>query len=163
MVEVFVGLGSNVAPERHLSFAVASLTRHFGLLRCSRVYQSAPFGFSGADFLNMVAGFASVLPAQTVESLLSDVEQAGGRPPNSGRSGPRTLDLDLLLYGARVDPALRLPRVDVLQYPFVLAPLAELAPALRHPVTGISIDAAWQRVAATRPRMSCRGALDALT
>jgi 2-amino-4-hydroxy-6-hydroxymethyldihydropteridine diphosphokinase len=162
MVEIFVGLGSNVEPERHLSLAVASLRRHFGDLRCSRVYQSPPFGFSGEDFLNSVAAFASVLSPQAVESVLSAVERAAGRLPDDGRSGSRTLDLDLLLYGARVDPTLRLPRSDVLQYPFVLAPLAELAPGLRHPVTGVSIDAAWQRLAATRPAVSCRGALEAL-
>jgi 2-amino-4-hydroxy-6-hydroxymethyldihydropteridine diphosphokinase len=161
MVEIFVGLGSNIEPDRHLSFAVASLTRHFGRLRCSRVYQSPPFGFRGADFLNVVAAFTSLLSAHAVESVLSEVEQAGGRAPDGGRSGSRTLDVDLLLYGARVDPLLRLPRADVLQYPFVLAPLAELAPALRHPVTGVSIEAAWQRMAATRPRVDCRGALDA--
>jgi 2-amino-4-hydroxy-6-hydroxymethyldihydropteridine diphosphokinase len=162
MAEVYVGLGSNVRPEQHLPEAIEHLQRQFGALRCSHCYQSPAYGFVGADFLNAVVAFESALAPAAIEAVLSAVEYAEGRPRAARRFGSRTLDLDLLLYGARVDPTARLPRADVLQYPFVLAPLVELAPRLLHPVTGVSIDAAWRAMAASRPPLDCRGPLDAL-
>ena len=162
MPEVYVGLGSNVEPERHLVEAVAALRERFGELSCSRVYQSPSFGFSGADFLNMVAAFASPFTPAEIESVLSAVEHSGGRSQGAARSGSRTLDLDLLLYGARVDAAQRLPRGDVLEYPFVLAPLFELAPRLVHPVTGEVIGEAWRAMAGGGPRLACRGGIEDL-
>ena len=60
--------------------------------------------------------------------------------------GSRELDLDLLLYGSMVDPDRKLPRPDILRYAFVLGPLAELAPALVHPVTGQAFNGAWQEM-----------------
>jgi len=160
MVEIYVGLGSNVEPEHNLQAALTELRRAFGTLRCSAAYRSPPLGFVGADFLNAVVAFESAAHPEAVDAVLSSIEHAGGRRRNAARFGPRTLDLDLLLYGARVDPRTRLPRADVLAYPFVLAPLCELAPELKHPVTGESMAAAWQRMAATAPAVARNGALD---
>ena len=141
MPEVFVGCGSNIEPERHLLWALRELEKEFGPLRCSGVYRSAAYGFEGPDFLNMVVGFSTGRPVDAVEGVLSDLETQCGRGVDK-RSGSRTLDLDLLLFGQRVDPAWRLPREDVLRYSFVRIPLAELAPELRHPVTGMAIGSA---------------------
>lgn len=162
MYEVFVGFGSNIAPLEHLRAAVAELTRRFGALRCSQVFRSPPYGFAGDDFLNLVAAFRSGWSPRAIDALLSEVEDAAGRGRGTARAGSRTIDLDLLLYGARVDPAARLPRVDVLLYPFVLAPLAELAPGMPHPVTGVTFARAWRAMAAARPRLSACGELGAL-
>jgi 2-amino-4-hydroxy-6-hydroxymethyldihydropteridine diphosphokinase len=162
MTDVYVGLGSNIRPEHHLRQAVHRLSRHFGRLRCSAVYQSPPYGFAGDDFLNLVAMFASGLPPDAIESVLSAVEDAGGRPQDRERAGSRTLDLDLLLYGTRVDAGQRLPRADVLQYPFVLAPLYELAPDLVHPVTGITLGDAWRSMRDRRPPLRRRGDIESL-
>lgn len=148
MPEVFVGLGSNIEPGRNLRWALTALERHFGTLLCSGVYRSPAYGFAGPEFLNMVVGFDTALDVDAVEAVLSELENARGRDP-ADRSGSRTLDLDLLLAGGRVDPLRRLPRADVLRYPFVLAPLAEIAPDLVHPVTGIAMAQASE---------SCRGA-----
>ena len=76
---------------------------------------------------------------------------------------PRSLDLDLLLYGERVDPVQRLPRDDVLKYPFALAPLAELAAGLIHPVTGGAIGEAWRSMAEARPPLQRLDEADWLT
>jgi len=140
MPEAFVGCGSNIEPARHLAWALDALEQRFGPLRRSGVYQSAAFGFDGPDFLNLVVSFETEASAATVEAVLSELENARGRGRDD-RSGSRTLDLDLLLYGERVDPALRLPRIDILRYPFVLVPLAELAPQRRHPLTGMEFAA----------------------
>jgi 2-amino-4-hydroxy-6-hydroxymethyldihydropteridine diphosphokinase len=160
MTEVFVGVGSNIDPRRHVELAVAELTECFGTLECSSVFRSPPFGFLGNDFLNLVVRFESRLSPGAIEETLTRIESAGGRR-STGRGGSRTLDLDLLLVGQRVDARERLPRDDVLRYPFVLAPLAELAPRLRHPVTGISIAEAWNAMAATAGRLERDGVVGA--
>ena len=162
MVEVFVGFGSNIRPRHHLRTAVSQLTRRFGPLRCSQVFRSPAYGFSGPDFLNLVAAFQSESSPREIDAVLSEVEDTAGRGRGGARTGSRTIDLDLLLYGARVDPGERLPRADVLLYPFVLAPLAELAPDMPHPVTGITFAGAWGDLTATRPALRAYGVLDAL-
>jgi 2-amino-4-hydroxy-6-hydroxymethyldihydropteridine diphosphokinase len=160
MPEVFVGLGSNIEPEANLRWALRELTNRFGDLDRSSVYRSPAYGFEGPDFLNMVVGFATESSVDSVEAALSKLENVRGRD-SADRAGSRTLDLDLLLYGQRVDAAKRLPRMDVLSYPFVLAPLADLAPALRHPVTGDVIGEAWRRASKRVATLTVLGELDA--
>ncbi len=160
MPEVFVGCGSNIDPELHLRQAVDGLAERFGPIRCSSVYRSPAFGFEGPDFLNLVVGFVSTLGPDEIEAGLSGLESAFGRREGE-RWSSRTLDLDLLLYGQRVDPARRVPRLDVLRYPFVLAPLAEIAPTLVHPVTGECMANAWARCAEGAPELFRLGTLDA--
>lgn len=163
MPDVYVGFGSNVEPEAHLGGALAELTREFGPLRCSSLYRSPAFGFKGDDFLNLVGAFECDRGPDAIDEILSRTEYAGGRARGPARFAPRTLDLDLLIYGSAVDARRRLPREDVLFYPFVLAPLAEIAPAFRHPVTGEALRAAWQRLdAAGGHRCTRVGSVDRL-
>jgi len=154
MPDVFVGLGSNVEPEHGLRRAIAELERRFGALRRSAAYRSPALGFAGRDFLNLVVAFRSDLGPDGVKEILAAIETAAGRSRSDPQSGRCELDLDLLLYGRRVDPGRRLPRDDILGRAFVLAPLAELAPQLGHPVTGEAIGAAWLAMAATRPELT---------
>lgn len=164
MPEVFIGLGSNVEPEPHLASAIIELRHAFGALRCSSLYRSPAFGFVGDDFLNLVAAFDSDVGPDRVDAILSSIEYSGGRTRGPVRFAPRTLDLDLLMYGRCVDAPRRLPRDDVLFYPFVLAPLVEIAPALRHPVTGEALERAWQRLAALNTHHCARiGSIEMLT
>jgi 2-amino-4-hydroxy-6-hydroxymethyldihydropteridine diphosphokinase len=160
MPEVYVGCGSNIRPEDNLRRALIELEREFGALVASRVYESPAFGFEAPDFLNLVVGFRSTVGADAIEAALSSLENARGRD-GAARSGSRTLDLDLLLYGARVDAARRLPRTDILRYPFVLAPLAEIAPGFAHPLTGQRMADAWRAGVTAKLAMTQRGRLDA--
>lgn len=160
MPEIFVGLGSNIEPEANLRAALAALRRRFGELVCSSVYRSPAFGFAGPEFLNMVVGFRADIGVDALETALSELENACGRGLGL-RSGSRTIDLDLLLFGRRVDAARRLPRADVLAYPFVLAPLAEIAPDLPHPVTGAPLGLAWASIASGVDALRRVGTLDA--
>lgn len=133
-VTAYVGLGANLGePVRALQEALAGLgalasTR---LLRASRLYRSAPVGAGGPDFINAVAAVATQLTAPDLLAALQALEQAAGRA-RPYRNAPRTLDLDLLLYGcARIDsPALTLPHPRLRERAFVLLPLAEIAPHL---------------------------------
>jgi 2-amino-4-hydroxy-6-hydroxymethyldihydropteridine diphosphokinase len=160
MPEIYVGLGSNIEPEENLRAALAALRLRFGELRLSSVYRSPAFGFVGPEFLNMVAAFESDCDVDLLEQALSALENARGRDPGA-RSGSRTIDLDLLLVGERVDAARRLPREDVLAYPFVLAPLAEIAPQRPHPVTGTPLAQAWRNLAGRADALRVVGSLDA--
>jgi len=160
MLEVFVGCGSNIDAEPNLRWAIIQLEAHFGVCARSNVYQSPAFGFEGPDFLNLVVGFGVDSDADAVEAILSELENERGRN-QTDRLGSRTLDLDLLLFGKRVDTARKLPRADILRYPFVLAPLAEIAPGLKHPVTGVTIREAWDARAEGIVTLKRIGALDA--
>jgi len=144
VAEIFLGLGSNCEPERHLDLALDELAARFGPIDASRVYRNPAVGFAGDDFLNLAVRATTTLAPRRVVALLREIELAAARDRNGPRWGPRTLDVDLLIYGTLVDPLLRLPREDVLRHAFALCPLAEIAPGLVHPVSGQTIAAAWQ-------------------
>jgi 2-amino-4-hydroxy-6-hydroxymethyldihydropteridine diphosphokinase len=146
MPEVFIGAGSNANPERGLRLALAELERRFGVLRCSSLYRGAAAGRPAADYLNLVVALRTQLAVASVRDELRAIEGLAGR----ARADPAVceLDLDLLLYGCRVDAQLRLPRPGLFTLPFVIVPLAELAPELVHPVTGERCRSASRQVEA---------------
>jgi 2-amino-4-hydroxy-6-hydroxymethyldihydropteridine diphosphokinase len=146
MARVFVSVGSNVEPEENLRLACGELERRFGGLEVSSVYRNPPVGFAGDDFLNLVAAFETERSPEALVAEFEEIHDLAGRQRGGERFGPRTLDLDLLLYDDLVTdgPPLSLPRDDVLKYDFVLGPLAELAPDLVHPVEGRSLAELWR-------------------
>ena len=131
---VFVGLGAN------LGDAVATVRAAFDALHAlpgtaciarSALYRSAPIDAQGADYINAVAQLTTRLsPAALLEELQA-IEQRFGRE-RPYRNAPRTLDLDLLLYGQRriATPLLTVPHPRMHERAFVLVPLAEIAPDL---------------------------------
>lgn len=145
-VRVFVSAGSNIDPEANLRLACRELRRRFGPLAVSSVYRSPAVGFAGADFLNLVLSFATRESPAGVVAELERLHQLAGRVRGPSSFASRTLDLDMILYGDGViaDHATRVPRDDIEKYAFVLAPLAELAPAVRHPVTGRTFADMWR-------------------
>ena len=147
---VFVSAGSNIEPRANLEAACKALEQHYGELELSPLYRSPAAGFSGPDFLNLVAGFRTgEAPAEILERL-AGMETSAGRDRSAGKFSSRTLDLDLLLYGDRIDAALKLPHPDIKRYAFVLKPLADLAPELRHPITGATLAELWRCFAGPR-------------
>lgn len=142
MATVYIGVGSNQEPRRHVRSALAALAARFGLLRVSPVYAGAAVGGDGPEYLNLVVGCESEEPPEAVAAALKAIERAHGRGATRALC---PLDLDLLLYGDLVleTPTLRLPRPDIDRYAFVLRPLAELAPQARHPLSGKSFAELW--------------------
>jgi len=139
-VRAFVGVGANLGDaESTVRDALRSLGRIDGcrLGRCSPLYRSAPWQAQGPDFINAVAELQTMLPAVQLLNELQAIETAGGRV-RSVPSAPRTLDLDLLLYGDLVQhgATLTLPHPRLHQRAFVLRPLADIDPGLILPGLG---------------------------
>jgi 2-amino-4-hydroxy-6-hydroxymethyldihydropteridine diphosphokinase len=146
MARVYVSIGSNIDRARNVRSALDALAARFANLARSQVYESASVGFAGDPFYNLVVSFdASEAPREIVD-ILHRIEDRHGRVRGGDRFAPRTLDLDLLLYDDLQlrDGKLVLPRDEITRYAFVLRPLAEIAPAERHPVIGKTYAELWQ-------------------
>jgi 2-amino-4-hydroxy-6-hydroxymethyldihydropteridine diphosphokinase len=147
MPRVFIGIGSNIDPARNVRGALEALRRSFGEVAVSPVYESAAVGFEGDNFYNLVAAFDTDIGIEDLARRLTDIEDHHGRVRTEPKFSSRPLDLDLLLYGDLVldTPKLHLPRDEITRYAFVLRPLADLAPDLRHPVGGERYRDLWER------------------
>jgi 2-amino-4-hydroxy-6-hydroxymethyldihydropteridine diphosphokinase len=145
MAQVYISIGSNIDPHEHVRAGVAALRADYGKLQLSSVYESAAVGFAGDNFLNLVAGFRTEDDVQRVASALREIEDRFGRDRSGPKFSSRTLDLDLLLYDDLVlnEAGLDVPREEITKNAFVLWPLAELAPGLRHPRLGITMKELW--------------------
>ena len=143
---VYLGIGSNVDAVENLRLGLRELKKRYGELQLSAVYQNAAVGFEGDDFLNLVARFQSEQIPQLICEQIELIHNLAGRTRSGNKWEARPLDIDLLLYNAEVidAPPVRVPRSDILEYSFVLRPLAELAPQLVHPVTGRTMRQHWQ-------------------
>jgi 2-amino-4-hydroxy-6-hydroxymethyldihydropteridine diphosphokinase len=147
VVDAYVAAGSNVRPRENLRRALAALAADFPSLTVSRAWSNAAVGFAGDDFINLVVKFPSDLPVAALLERLKAIERAQGRESGAPKWGPRTLDLDLLLYGdlAGRHAGATLPHPDIATRAWVLGPLAELAPGLAHPACGMTIGEMWRR------------------
>lgn len=136
----FLALGSNIEPETNLPRCVALLRERCRVLAVSRVYETAPVGFTEqANFLNAaVLVETSRGPAELKTDVLADVEKRLGRVRTENKNASRTIDVDIALFNEDVLEvgARRIPDPDILAYGHVALPLADLAPDYRHPETG---------------------------
>jgi len=136
---IYLSLGSNIGDrEANLRKAVEQLaSQDMRVLHTSRVYETEPVDFvDQAWFLNQVVEAETMLFPMQLLTRVSRVERDLGRK-RIVRKGPRTIDIDILFYGAAVVETTRLeiPHPRMAERRFVLVPLAELAPDLRHPIT----------------------------
>lgn len=139
MITAYIALGSNIGDrEAHIGLARRRLATFPAtrLLAMSRLYETQPVGPAGPDkFLNAAAAVQTSLPPRELLEHLLRIERMAGRERHI-RWGPRTLDLDLLLYGDTVlhEDDLTVPHPRLHERRFVLEPLAEIAPEASHPV-----------------------------
>lgn len=136
----YIGIGANLGDARgNVLDAVARLRRLPGttVTGVSSLYRTAPIDSSGDDYINAVARIDTTLAAEALLRALHDIEQQHGRE-RPYRNAPRTLDLDVLLYGDEriASPTLTVPHPRLTQRAFVLVPLLELAPSIDIPGLG---------------------------
>lgn len=157
----FIALGANLGdPVATVKAAILALRElpQTEFIAASSLYRTAPVGLKHQpDFINAVVELVAVSPAPTVLETLFEIEARFGRQ-RSVRNAPRTLDLDLLLYGDELsdDPQLTLPHPRLHERAFVLAPLAEIAPQLvipgRGPVAELLLRCADQQIEKILPQ-----------
>ncbi len=137
-----ISVGSNIGPRRNLPAALLRLAPRLRILALSRVYVTEPVGATdGPTFLNAaLLAETPLAPLALKHEVLRRVERELGRERGADADAPRTLDLDIALYGDLVlrDPAqgLEIPDPDILRRAHVAVPLADVAPDLVHPLTG---------------------------
>ncbi len=144
-IDAFIALGSNLGDRaRYLSDALATLAASEGveLQSVSHIYETDPIGPPPqGPYYNAAAKILTTLPPRDLLALLHRIEAGSGRERSSARNEPRVLDLDLLFFGDLCSdtPELILPHPRLHERPFVLEPLAEIAPEITHPRLGVSV------------------------
>jgi len=139
MVITYIGLGSNLEqPYEQIMSALTALQHipNTRVLCSSSLLETTPVGFANQpNFINAVAKLETELSAQELLTQLQLIEIKQGRIRDGQKNGPRTLDLDLLLYGREIinDEDLTIPHPRMLQRAFVITPLLEIAPDLQMP------------------------------
>ena len=141
---IYLSLGSNLGNrEQYLEVALKLIQSRIGEIESvSRYYESEPWGFSSENrFCNCCLSLRTTIDPLLLMDLLLEIEQKMGRQREGLGYSDRVIDIDMLLYGeSRLDhPRLTVPHPSMGDRRFVLAPLAEIAPEVIHPVAGISI------------------------
>lgn len=151
MYRVYVSIGTNLEREHHVHVAARYLEQTFEDVVFSSVYACQAVGFDGPEFYNLAAGFTALMPLEDVMASLRELELANGRPVDAQKYTSRTLDIDIVwvdglqgqisLAGGKT---LMLPRPEWLVQAHMLAPMAELLPALIPAGEHRSLAALWQ-------------------
>lgn len=136
MATIYISIGSNIDPKLNIQYALEDLQQAFGDIESSGWYESKSVGFEGDNFINLVVQANTELSITEANDYLHRIEDQHGRDRSGPRFSSRTIDLDLILYDDQIfeQGKLKIPRDEILENAFVLLPLSELAPHLKHPL-----------------------------
>ncbi|WP_114784870.1 2-amino-4-hydroxy-6-hydroxymethyldihydropteridine diphosphokinase [Vibrio tetraodonis] len=147
MTKVYIGVGSNIEPRKHIEVAIGALHEIGQNIRLSTIYECPAVGFDGDAFYNLVVEMETSQTLEEFVQQLRDIELEWGRERDSEKLQSRTVDLDIILFGQQVSKhSPELPRSDIYKYGFVIEPLRELCAELRVPNDGRTIDQIWSEL-----------------
>jgi 2-amino-4-hydroxy-6-hydroxymethyldihydropteridine diphosphokinase len=143
--QAYLSLGSNENPKHYLKLAIEALKNTFGEVLLSPVYRTPAVGFEGPDFLNSAARIKTNMDVFVLDVWLHELEDSHDRRRDVPRYSSRTLDIDIIFFDDLIISGpgnLCIPRPE-LKHPFVLKPLADIAPDFRDPVSGKTLARSW--------------------
>ncbi len=153
MVDIYIGIGSNIDPYKNIPIALTVLKDAFPSIQYSRVFESEAVGFEGDNFLNLVACFSfdevdseenEITSLSILIKQLKNIENDLGRQRGSLKFSDRNIDIDILLFGDLIiSKPIELPRGEILENAYVLWPLSELAPELTVPDSEKTYSECW--------------------
>lgn len=154
MAKIFIGLGTNIDRERAALQGLEALKEAFTSIKVSRLYESQAIGFTGNNFYNAVISAETDLSLIQVLNILKNIESQYAHSEQQAGICSKRLDLDMLLYDNVVTAApIQLPRPEILYNAYVLLPLSEVAPDLKHPTTGKTYQQHWQQYTDTTQKL----------
>ncbi|MGD8170838.1 2-amino-4-hydroxy-6-hydroxymethyldihydropteridine diphosphokinase [Vibrio sp. TRT 21S02] len=145
MITTYIGVGSNIERKKHVEIALKELCQLGQELKLSTIYECEPVGFKSDAFYNLVVEMKTRLELRDFSQALRTIERAWGREENAQKFQPRTIDLDIILFGDMIsENSPEIPRSDIYKYPFVIQPLYELCPERIIPKDGRTVQQIWQ-------------------
>ncbi|UUM30239.1 2-amino-4-hydroxy-6-hydroxymethyldihydropteridine diphosphokinase [Vibrio japonicus] len=146
MITTYIGIGSNVERHKHIQVAIEELSAIGSQLRLSTIYECESVGFEGNAFFNLVVEMKTALDLSEFSRQLREIEFKWGRSAQAKKFQPRTVDLDIILFGDCVSKqSPELPRSDIYKYGFVIEPLNELCAELIIPSDGRTVRQVWEQ------------------
>lgn len=144
LTQVWLGIGSNINQQQHITAALNSLSLILQGMQCSPVFESESVGIKSSNFYNLVVTGSTSLPMLELSTALKKIEADNGRYDINKKSLP--LDVDLLLYGQKIGSFdhITLPHPGILNNAYVLLPLSLLSPFHKHPAINMTFAELWQ-------------------
>lgn len=153
---VYLSIGSNIDRQHYITRALDALASNYGAMDISPVYESASFGFEGDPFYNLVTGLRTDETLRTLIDNLKQIESDNDRLRGGEKFSSRTLDIDVLTYDQLhgMHEQIQLPRPEIFEQAYVLAPFADIAPTLTLPGTTTPLSVLWQEFEKSRQPLS---------
>ena len=147
MTHILLSVGSNIDRDKNIRFAIDEIKSKFGELESSPVYETDAVGFDGPRFFNLVIAIHSELALLEVRAHLHHIESSAGRVLGKKSFDNRILDIDMLLFGDEnlQSQGFNIPRDGIEKYAYVLKPLSDLYPHMRHPLSGETYIEMWEK------------------
>jgi 2-amino-4-hydroxy-6-hydroxymethyldihydropteridine diphosphokinase len=145
VTHVVLSLGSNIDREKNIRFACKKISERFGEMEMSPIYETDSIGFAGPSFFNFILGIFTTEPILEIREFLRGIETAAGRIRGKKEFDNRILDIDVVLFGDyNLRPeGLNIPRDEIEKYAYILKPLSDLYPSLKHPISGKAFKQMW--------------------
>ncbi len=137
MAEAYISIGSNIGPEENIKKCLDMLKSEFGVIAISPIYETRPYGYENqSNFINLAVKIRTTMTPLQLLKKLQGIEKKLGRERRV-KNGPRTIDLDLILYGDKIinKNEIRIPHHGLFERDFMLIPLLDIEPEIINPLT----------------------------